>query len=123
MFAERWNGSSWLTAPIGTGSGINLFVYGISCATAQTCMAVGKTFTHGTVEPTLVEQWNGSSRATVPSPNPPGPGIGTFYGISCPQVTACWAVGVWETPSAPGCFIDHVLIEHWNGTAWTIVSP
>src|SRR5215472_3556826 len=45
MFAQRWNGSSWLTAPIGTGTGNNLFVYGVSCATAQTCMAVGEKHT------------------------------------------------------------------------------
>jgi hypothetical protein len=25
-------------------------------------------------------------------------------------------------PSAQGSYIDHVLIEHWNGTAWTIES-
>jgi hypothetical protein len=117
MFAERWNGSSWLTAPVGTGTGNNLWVYGVSCATAQTCMAVGEKFTHGTVSPTLVEQWNGSSWATVPSPNPPGPGIGIFHGISCPQATNCWAVGVWENNIGT----VGVLIEHWNGTAWTIV--
>jgi hypothetical protein len=116
MFAQQWNGSSWAIAPLGTGNGNNLFVYAVSCATAQTCMAVGERFTRTTVSPTLVEQWNGSSWATVPSPNPPGPGIGKLYGVSCPQVTACWAVGTWESS------IDQVLIEHWNGTAWTIES-
>jgi hypothetical protein len=110
---EQWNGSSWAAAPLTTS--VQLLLNGVSCATNQMCMAAG-----GTLSPTygtLAEQWNGSSWATVPSPNPAGADDSEFNAVSCPQVTNCWAVGLWYSSTSEG---GHLLIEQWNGTAWTI---
>jgi hypothetical protein len=114
-FAVRWNGSSWVAAPIGAISGALDWVNGVSCPSPQRCEAVG--YTNQASASSLVEQWNGSSWARVPSPNVPKGG-GVFEGVACPQVSDCWAVG-WYAVGEP----DKVLIEHWNGTAWTIKVP
>jgi hypothetical protein len=73
-------------------------------------------------EATLAEQWNGSSWATVSSPNPAGAQNSSLQSVACTQVTNCWAVGVWTTSPEPGTEIEHVLIERWNGKDWTIVA-
>lgn len=124
-YAERWNGSSWMAAPIGTVTSTNLTVSGVSCATAQVCMAVGWMRQTAGPTSTLAEQWNGSSWAAVPSPNPSGPGtiISTLSGVFCTQVTNCWAAGGWYSSTGPGSTTpETVLIEHWNGRAWTIAA-
>jgi hypothetical protein len=114
-FAERWNGSSWRFAPFSAISGALFWVNGVSCPSPQRCEAVG--YTNQASASSLVEQWNGSSWARIPSPNAPKGG-GVFAGVACPQVTNCWAVG-WYGAGVS----DKVLIEHWNGTAWTIKVP
>ncbi|MDP9332091.1 MAG: hypothetical protein M3Q30_02085 [Actinomycetota bacterium] len=81
----------------------------VSCTSSVNCFAVG--FGGGT----LVERWNGTSLAIVPSPNPPG----ALYGVSCTSTTNCFAVGYGDSSDA-----DVPLIERWNGTSWAIVpSP
>jgi len=87
---------------------------GVTCATVRTCMAVGS-YSGGT----LAERWSGSSWATLPSPNPPGSTNAFENGVACPLVTNCWAVGWWWTTPASG---TKVLIEHWNGRAWTVAA-
>lgn len=58
------------------------------------------------------------SGALVPAPSP---GAYTrFWGISALAENDVWAVGVWEKGS--GVVIYRPLIEHWNGTAWSVVT-
>jgi hypothetical protein len=82
------------------------------------CVAVGISGPHAPAAPTLVEQWNGSSWASVPSPNPAAADYSDLHGVHCLTVTNCWAVGDWSNSADT----FHVLIEKWNGTAWTIVA-
>jgi hypothetical protein len=117
-FAEQWDGSSWQASPIGAATSAKVTVNGVSCASPQMCVAVGIMLSSGAADPSLAEQWNGSTWATVPTPNPAGAGASELYGVSCLAVTNCWAVGNWIQSYAPG----YPLIEHWNGTAWTITS-
>jgi hypothetical protein len=116
-FAQRWGGSSWVAAPV-IVEPMPTALQGVSCASSRMCMAVGYMYDgHGTA--TLVEHWNGSTWATVGSPNPAGALGPDLYGVTCPQVRNCWAVGTSNTSSVPQ-FV--VLIEHWNGKAWSIVA-
>ena len=36
---------------------------------------------------------------------------------ACTSASNCWAVGEWGSPTGP-----RTLIEHWNGSAWSITA-
>jgi hypothetical protein len=66
----------------------------------------------------LVERWNGTSWSIVTSPSPsPGTTDAVLIGVACPSKTSCYAVGHYATDSA-----RKTLVEHWNGTSWSIVT-
>ena len=75
---------------------------------------------------TLIEHWDGTSWSIVPSPNPPS---STYAQVELDGVVALaandiWAVGYGENPSGTVSPVDITLIEHWDGTSWSIVpSP
>jgi hypothetical protein len=77
------------------------------------------------VKQTLIEHWDGTSWSIVPSPNPPS----TYAQVELDSVFALasndvWAVGYGENLSGLASPLDITLIEHWNGTSWSIVpSP
>src|SRR5438128_5538070 len=44
-------------------------------------------------------------------------------GVTCVSASDCWAVGYYNNGSG-GSGVGQTLIEHWNGTSWSIVpSP
>jgi len=70
---------------------------------------------------TLAEHWNGSSWSIVSTPDGTNGGTATanqLYGVTCVASNDCWAVG--EMLNGSGYY--DMLIEHWDGTSWTI-SP
>jgi hypothetical protein len=96
--AERWNGTSWAIQttpnPLGdTDIGLN----GVSCFSASTCTAIGN-YQHGSVGPTLAEQWDGTSWVLQSTPNPKGFPVNYLYGVSCSAGT-CIAAGGTQSPS------------------------
>ena len=113
-------------------------LHGVWCAGASDCVAVGDHFSeaHGLGE-ALIERWNGSTWSVVPSPSPihfPHSGaeldgvtcvsandcLATFTflrGVACTSGRNCWAAGEWGSPTGP-----RTLIEHWNGSAWSITG-
>jgi hypothetical protein len=44
-----------------------------------------------------------------------------LYGVSCPSITACAAVGTYVTTSGNGT-ASFALAEWWNGTSWVVQS-
>lgn len=57
-----------------------------------------------------------SSWRVVKSPNK-GTGANVLYGVSADSPTDAWAVGYQTTSTG-----QHTLIEHWNGSVWSIVA-
>ena len=118
--AESWDGAHWSVLPspdpVGAGDGFR----GVSCTSADACMAVGLSGTsdNGPFS-TLAELWNGTRWSVVRSPNPVA-GSNEFNGVSCVSADACTAVGVSGTSGGP----TTTLIESWNGRRWSVVpSP
>jgi hypothetical protein len=124
---ERWDGSTWSVETFAPapdpGARISMQVYGVSCAGASDCVAVGHWLgfrcNNGqpscncfripyctTKQGTLVETWNGSS--WVAGSLPFGP---VLYGVSCTAM-ACSAVG-WNTPG-----VETAAVRS-NGGGWT----
>ena len=115
---ESWTGGEWSISPSpspGNGHGTQLF--GVSCATASSCVAVGY---HAAVPKPLIESWNGSTWSVVRSPNPTSAETDLF-GVSCKKANQCVAVGGYYPH--PGSK-EKTLVESWQGTSWSITpSP
>jgi hypothetical protein len=109
----HWNGKAWSQSLAGLG-----FYYGVAAGSASDVWAVGGTYwfrpTH-----TLIEHWNGTRWARVPSPSPSGGGLLSAAAAISPD--DAWAVGyAGPGPGIPSPTVP--LIEHWNGTTWTMAD-
>jgi hypothetical protein len=115
--AERWNGTSWslLKPPVPTGAG-DTSLLGVSCVSANACIAVGSYRSKSGNVLTLAEAWNGTSWSIQPTPNHGA--VNALASVSCTSANACTAVGYAGTFGG----LDSVLTlaEAWNGTTWSI---
>lgn len=119
--AELWNGSSWTIRPPPTPSeGSNDVLSYVQCATAKACMAVGSYYSSATSQTVpLVEFWDGSAWTIQTVSLPSGASGGQLFGVSCPSMTACTAVGIYYT-ALGGPSEELALAESWNGTNWSL---
>lgn len=66
---------------------------------------------------TLIEHYNGTTWSMIPSPNV-GTNSNTLNSVAVVSATDVWAVGSYQNSNN----IGQTLIEHWNGTQWSIVT-
>src|SRR5207249_6391858 len=67
---------------------------------------------------TFAAHWNGAAWSFVTSPNTSTTQPNRLDGVTCSSASDCWAVGgYWDDAN-----VSHTLTEHWNGTAWSIVT-
>ena len=93
---------------------------GIAALTANDVWAVGTTSgTSIDQSKTLIEHWNGTTWSIVPSPNP-GTTSNGLTGITSIAANDIWAVGF--TSNRRDNNVDTSLLEHWNGTKWSLVA-
>lgn len=115
---EHYDGTAWsVVSSPNIGSPANGILFGVSCASADRCWAVGYGVDAGIFQ-TLIVQYDGTSWAIVSSPNPAGSSSSFLNGVTCVSVDDCWAVGNHFSPGNP----QQTLIEHFDGTAWSIVE-
>jgi hypothetical protein len=105
--------TNWTNANAAAGSGFNQ-LNDVSCTTSTFCMAVGGQ-NSGAGGGSLIEQWNGTSWAVVPSVDAPATTGDTLNSVSCVGTTFCLAVG--STGTGPP------VADIWNGKAWSFVAP
>ena len=110
--APSW---SLQTTPNPTGSEFGV-LYGVSCSAPAECTAVGY-YRNSLGVMTLAERWNGTEWSIQSTPNPSGSKESLLLGVSCSSSASCTAVGTYE---AHGRNEEAPLIEHWNGTEWSI---
>ncbi|HZU71103.1 MAG TPA: hypothetical protein VFA09_27760 [Ktedonobacteraceae bacterium] len=84
----------------------------VAAVDANTAWAVGDNNNS-----TLIEQWNGTGWQVVPSPNSPASELDVLDGVAAAAANDIWAVGYENTGG-----LDATLIEHWDGTSWTIIA-
>jgi hypothetical protein len=120
---EHWDGAAWTIIDSPNNPGYNR-LNAVTCPSASDCWAVGNFLSPDNngfwTEYTLVEHWNGLSWSIVDSANVENAGQNLLYAVSCPSSNECWAVGYYSC-GAGSC--GGGLIEHWNGTDWTVVAP
>jgi hypothetical protein len=127
----QWNGSTWtqLTVPIPNNNTYLSDLDAISADSASDVWIVGEYMLEVNpsdfADETYSLHWNGSAWSIVPMPLEPGtnPDVEyVFHAIKANSPTDVWAVG--ESVNAAEPSSAATLIEHYNGTAWSIVpSP
>jgi hypothetical protein len=115
---EHWDGTAWTIVPnFYTGNGGEL--HGVAALASDDVWAVGFTMAKGYYK-SFAEHWNGVTWTRVGIPSK----LGVHnYLTSVTAVAAddVWAVGYTVAIHAS---TQKTLVEHWDGTAWSIVpSP
>jgi len=92
---QHWDGSTWTIVPSPrTSTTENNFLWGVACASASECWAVGRvTNTVTDTEQTLIERWDGTSWSIAASANTSISEGNALYGVACASASDCFAVG------------------------------
>jgi hypothetical protein len=105
-----WTGTKWNTK----FSRLPEQASQVSCATANSCTAIGQASAAGRLV-AVAEHWDGSSWRMQQPVNPAGSNETAFNAISCPAANSCTAIGAYLGAKQP--FIP--IAERWNGKRWT----
>jgi alpha-tubulin suppressor-like RCC1 family protein len=93
---------------------------GVSAVSASDAWSVGASSALFDPLP-LAEHWNGTTWDNASVPLPSGASTASLAGVDELSSDNAWAVGSIGAPSGTG---NLTLIEHWNGSAWSVVpSP
>ena len=123
-YTMRWNGSAWSVVNIGPVPGGNTpSLNDISAVSPNDIWAVGHYASDFGRVSTVIMHWNGSAWARVPSPDaavvPGSPRSSFLWGVKALSANNVWAVGEYLVGDT-----SFTMIQHWNGTNWSIVpSP
>lgn len=101
---EHWNGTSWSAVP----NPATTALYGVAALASNNAWAVGGS---------QILHWNGAAWSLVPSPQ----GSYDLQSVTAASSSNVWAVGYSEISSGEGYYY-RPLIEHWNGSTWSIVG-
>jgi len=94
----------------------------VSAVSATDGWAVGQFMDASALGHPLVEHWNGS-RWTLSSAPEPADKQASLAGVDEVSQSDAWAVGTSAASQAgEGNIDDEPLIEHWNGTQWSMVA-
>jgi N-acetylneuraminic acid mutarotase len=114
---EHWDGSVWTTSsspnPGSSGNQLN----GVAALAPGDAWAVGFFTDANFIANTLVEHWDGASWNVVPSPSNGGNGS-YLQSIAALAADNIWAAGYYVDDN----LVNETLVEHWDGTSWTIVT-
>jgi hypothetical protein len=126
----QWNGTTWtrLTVPQPSTDGLASNLDAIAADGPDNVWIVG-TYTDEISSAffqteTYALHWNGTAWSVVSMPLVGSSNVNAFFHLNALQVnspTDVWAVG---DQGIAGTTTGSTLIEHWNGTAWSVVpSP
>lgn len=131
---EHWNGSAWsrvsLPDPDPAHPGLNTAFDSIAGTSPNDVWIVGTHLTEFSTtllryEPYALH-WNGSAWSVVAMPQLPGTDnqlAENLTGLTAVAPNDVWAVGgEGDGVIPPGGTPSSTLIEHWNGTSWTVVT-
>jgi hypothetical protein len=108
QLVETWDGTAWQGHVLpGTH---NSSLGGVSCVSADRCIAVGDTMGFGGIS----EVWDGADWTAQPVPHL-ADGSGALTAVSCTTETSCVAVG--HDPD-----VSDSVADHWNGRRWAVIN-
>ncbi len=117
---EHWDGTAWTATTSVSG---DAFLFGASADATNDAWAVGFNGPENDDSNTLAQHWDGTSWKTVATPSV-GSGANQLNGVLALAPNDVWAVGFSTPVAPPQQAATLTLIEHYDGTNWTIVpSP
>jgi hypothetical protein len=112
---EHWNGRQW---SISNSPALAGRLFSVAAIGPNDAWAVGSySGPHGIQ--TLIEHWNGTHWSIVSSPNLSA--INELNSVVKISANDVWAAGDSTNSSTPSAEFTP-LIEHWNGTKWSVVN-
>ena len=113
---EHWNGSNWSIVPGPKNPRYYPVLGAITAISTSDVWAVG----YDSSDLPLTEHWDGTNWSIVANAPLKPSKSADFLSVVAVSATDVWAVGL----IVGGRNVYQTLIEHWNGTRWTIVpSP
>jgi hypothetical protein len=114
---EHFDGSKWSVVPSPSPGAVQNILYGVAAISDSDVWAVGGEEDSNGLWHTLTEHWNGSAWTVVNAVDV-GQSGNQFYAVKAIASNNVYAVG----QQAGAGFPSQALIEHWDGTAWSVVS-
>ncbi len=119
ILIEHWDGVQWSTIANPLAPGTSAFLYGIAAVAANDIWAVGYIQVGFSAQQPLAVHWDGSSWSLVVSPSTSPANNDVLWTVRALSTNDLWAAGT-STDRVSGNY--NTLIEHWDGSAWSIVS-
>ena len=113
----HWNGVQWSVVPSPNPGSTFYYLEEARAVSANDIWSVGIAQNNNGVFQTLTEHWDGSKWKIFPSPNV-GSNNNFLYSVTTVSANDVWAVGI----STNNSNNDRTLIQHWDGTQWSVVS-
>lgn len=108
---------SWKVVSSPSVNYLENYFNGVSAVSATDAWAVGYTQSNYNVYRSLAEHWNGKKWSIIATPKL-GVQYSPLYSVSADAANDVWAVGY----VAKFRQFSSALIEHWNGTQWSVIS-
>ncbi len=117
---EHWDGTAWTATSLISG---DAFLFGASADATNDAWAVGFSGPENDSSRTLAMHWDGTNWKIVATPSV-GSGANQLNGVLAQAPNDVWAVGFSTPVPPPKQAATLTLIEHFDGTKWTVVpSP
>jgi hypothetical protein len=114
---EHFDGTVWSVVPSPSPGALQNILYGVAAITDTDVWAVGAQEDANDVWHTLTEHWDGSTWSVVNAVDA-GTSGNQFYAVKALATNNVYAIG----QQAGAGFPNDALIEHWNGTTWSVVT-
>jgi hypothetical protein len=115
---ETLSDGSWsLIEGPDTSASENNYLYGVSCTSSTSCVAVGYYYASGIAQ-TLIETLSGGSWSITTSANN-GSDANQLYSVSCSSSTSCVAVGSYYDSSTT---YYQTLVETLSSGSWSLTT-
>jgi hypothetical protein len=115
---ETLSGGSWsLTEGPDTSTTEDNYLYGVSCTSSTSCVAVGNYDSASGYNQTLIETLTGTTWSITSSPNTSSSEDNTLSSVSCTSSTSCVAVGDYSNGG-----VYQTLMETLSGGSWSLTE-
>jgi hypothetical protein len=126
--AEHWQDGRWTLTPMAEAPDITTdspSLTAVAALSPDDAWAVGSldstaAIFGATADGAVIEHWDGTSWSIVPNPAQSTPGA-VLSAISVVSPSDIWAAGQQGNPDQTTISGDTPLIEHWDGSSWTVI--